>query len=158
MMVVAVVGFVPCEDKHRGKAARWQRCLPSMTPIREVCSEGSVLPKKSRARPPRGLATRISNLQCSSGLIEFPQKVVVERETPSRVGCDHSLHNARGRRRYISRDNPQIRRMLLQFAQFRSGIRAAIDGRFSGDGMKQRRSQAVNVTANILGLVIQSFR
>ena len=53
VVLVAVVGFVPCEDKHRIKAALWQRFVETLTLERDVCSELSVVPEKSGEGPAR---------------------------------------------------------------------------------------------------------
>ena len=37
-MVAAVVGFVPCEHKHRVKEASWQRFVQNLTLTRAICS------------------------------------------------------------------------------------------------------------------------
>ena len=51
--MVLAVGFLPCEDKHRGKQASWQRFVYSLTLTLDGCSELSVVPKKSREGPAR---------------------------------------------------------------------------------------------------------
>src|SRR5262245_2655144 len=67
------------------------------------------------------------------------------------------MQNARSWRRYIRRDTLQVCRVLLQFSQLCRGIRAAVDWRFACDSMNQRCAEAVNVAANVLRLVAQSF-
>ena len=36
--MVTVVGFLPCEDKHRVKEALWQRFVQNLTLTRAICS------------------------------------------------------------------------------------------------------------------------
>ena len=56
MVVSAVVGFVPCEDKHRVKAAVWQRFVYSLTLNADICSDAFSCAEKAREGPARDFA------------------------------------------------------------------------------------------------------
>ena len=76
-MVLAVVGFVTCADKHRVKEALWQRFVWNLTLTRDVCSELSIVPKKSKKWPARRVSPGVGDLECSSRHIKFSQNLVV---------------------------------------------------------------------------------
>src|ERR1051326_888397 len=62
-----MVGFVPCTNKHRAKAASWQCFAYNLTLTRNVCSELSAVPKSSGKGPARYLA----NLRDKTSAIEM---------------------------------------------------------------------------------------
>ena len=114
--------------------------------------------RKRRFNDQRGefrRASAISNARRAAS--SSAQKLVVKRKTLLWIGRDHSLQNARSRRRYLRRDGAQLCRVLLQFMQLCRGICAAVDWRFPCDSMKQRCAKAVNVAAKVLRLVPQSL-
>lgn len=77
VVVLAVVGFVTCADKHRVKEALWQRFLYNLTLAGDGCSELSIVPKKFKKWPARRVSPGVGDLECSPRLIKFSQKVVV---------------------------------------------------------------------------------
>ena len=70
--MLAVVGFVPCADKHRVKEAPWQRFVWSLTLNRDVCSD-SVLHLTLVERAPMDRARRKAFATDGAHPFDFPQ-------------------------------------------------------------------------------------
>jgi hypothetical protein len=78
--VVAAVGFVPCEDKHRVKEALWQRFVQNLTLTRASCSDSVLhLMLVGRAPMDRGTLHGVCNRRRARSAAPYLRYIARER-------------------------------------------------------------------------------